>query len=142
MGSHNPPFFGPSVLAGTRSLLQSMWNPQSTPFRGPASLLAHHLVSTLLWSSSSSLAHSPMSSSDTICNSPSPPLADIVPFGLPLKVFKMRLLGRVFHALIKGVLFSPTDMRSHIVVSAFRSCFMIGFSCILIVVYMLGDGCL
>ena len=36
------------------------------------------------------------------------------PFGFPLKVFKMRLLGKGFHTLIKGVSFSsPTDVGSH-----------------------------
>ena len=35
-------------------------------------------------------------------------------FGLPLKVFKTRLLGRGFHILIKNVLFpSTTDVGSH-----------------------------
>ena len=38
----------------------------------------------------------------------------VFPFGLPLKVFKMRLLGRGFHTLIKNVSFSsPTDVGSH-----------------------------
>ena len=59
---------------------------QSTPFGGPASSLTHHS----------------MSSSDTICNSPSPPLADIVLFS-PLRrqphSFKTRLLGRGFPPL-------------------------------------------
>ena len=55
----------------------------------------------------------------SFCNRHSPPLVDIVLFGFsllgfPLKVFKMRLLGRGFHTLIKGVLFSsPTDVGSH-----------------------------
>ena len=47
-------------------------------------------------------------------NSPSPPLVDIVLFGLSLKVFKTRLLGRDFHTLINNALFpSPTDVGSH-----------------------------
>ena len=42
----NPPS-GPSVLADTRSFIQSMWDrPKSTPLWGPASLLIHRLVST------------------------------------------------------------------------------------------------
>ena len=89
---------GPSVLASTRSLLQSMWNP---PIHPPA----HRLVSTPLRGSASSLAHRLVFGSDTICNGPSQPLADMVLFGLsrlPLKVFKMCLLGRGFHTLIKG----------------------------------------
>ena len=86
-----------SLLAGTPLV--------STPLQGSASLLAHSsclppsglslltstpLMSTLLWSS---LAHRPMSGSDTICNNSSPPLADIVLFGLSLKVFKTCQLG-------------------------------------------------
>ena len=52
--------------------------------------------------------------SHSICNGPSPPLADIVLFGFSLKVFKTCLLGRGFHTLIKNVLFpSPTDEVSH-----------------------------
>ena len=49
-------------------------------------------------------------------NSSSPPLVDIVLFGLPLKVFKRqrRLLGRGLHTIIKNASFSsPTDVRSH-----------------------------
>ena len=107
------PLSGPSVLVDTRSLLQSMWDPSIHPLQSPTSLLAHRLVSTPF--SASSLAHRPMSSFDTICNGPSLPLADIVLFGLPLKVFKMCLLGRGFHTLIKNASFSSqTDVRSHI----------------------------
>ena len=36
------------------------------------------------------------------------------PFGIPLKVFKMHILGRGFHTLMKNVSFPPpTDMGSH-----------------------------
>ena len=63
----------------------------------------------------SSLAHRPMSGSDTICNSPNPPLADIV---RPLRIavqphsFKTRMLGRSFYTLIKNVSIpSPTDVH-------------------------------
>ena len=64
------------------------------------------------------LAHCSVSSSDTNCNSPRPPLADIALFRLlselPLKVFKMCLLGRGFYTLIKNDLFSSlTDVESH-----------------------------
>ena len=44
--SHNSPSFGASVLSGTRSLLQLMWDPSIHPLQGPMSLLAHRLVST------------------------------------------------------------------------------------------------
>ena len=67
--------------------------PQSTPFQGPTSLLAHRLLSTLLQSSTSLLAHRPMCGSDTICNDPSPSLANIVLFGLSLSGFPSRFLN-------------------------------------------------
>ena len=42
-------------------------------------------------------------------------LADIVLFGLSLKVFKTRMLGRGFHSLIKNVSFpSPINVGSHV----------------------------
>ena len=45
-------------------------------------------------------------------NSPSPPRVDIVLFRASPQDFKMRLLGRGFHTLIKNVSFSsPTDVR-------------------------------
>ena len=57
------------------------------------------------------------------CNSPNPPLAEIVLFGFSLpgfpfraspQSFKTHLLGRGFHTLIKNASFSsPTDMRFH-----------------------------
>ena len=53
------------------------------------------------------------------CNSPSPLLVNIVRFG-PLRItisphgFKMRLLRRGFHTLIRNASFaSPTDVGSH-----------------------------
>ena len=77
---------------------------QSIP-RGPASLLAHCSMA-----------------SDIICNSSSPPLVDIIHFGMlriivNLMVLK-RLLGRGFHTFIKNVLlYSPIiDVGSHIIV--------------------------
>ena len=79
---------GPNVLAGTRSFLQSMWDPhQIHPLRGPASLLAHRLASTP-FRNSLLTGTSPVSDSNTICNGSDPPLADIVHFGLPLKTLK------------------------------------------------------
>ena len=53
---------------------------QSTPLRGPTSSLAHRSVS----------------SSNTICNSLSPPLADIVLFGLSVSGFPSKFLKRVY----------------------------------------------
>ena len=68
--------------------------------------------------STSSLAHRPVSSFDTICNGPSPPLVNIVCFGslrfaVSLMVLK-HLLGRGFHTLIRNALFSsPTEVGSN-----------------------------
>ena len=105
---------GPSVFAGTRSLLQSMWDPPIHPPLDPSVLAGTPPCVHPLRGSTSSLAHRPMSGSCTICNSLSPPLADIVLFGLPLKVFKTCLLGRGFHTLIKSAsFFSSTDVESH-----------------------------
>ena len=93
--SQSHPPSGSNVLAGTCSSLQSMWD------------LIIHPPSSLV----SSLAHRLVSGSDTICNNPSPPLVDIVLFGLSLKVFKMCLLEGGFHTLINNVSFSsPTDV--------------------------------
>ena len=55
----------------------------------------------LLRGSASSLAHCSVSDSDTICNCLNPSIADIVLFGLCLKVSKTCLLKRSFHTLIK-----------------------------------------
>ena len=40
MRSYNPPLFAPSILAGTRFPLQSMWDLRTHPLRDPASSLA------------------------------------------------------------------------------------------------------
>ena len=60
---------GPSVLASTLSFLQSTWDrPQIHPLWGPASLLAHRLMSTPLRGRARRLTHRPVFDSDTICN--------------------------------------------------------------------------
>ena len=82
---YNPSPFGTSVLADTLSFLQSMWDrSQIHLLLGPASLLARRLVSTPLRGTARRLTHRPVSGSNTICNDPDPPLADIVLFGLSL----------------------------------------------------------
>ena len=82
---------GPSVLANTCSFLQSMWTPtKSTPF-GAQRPYWHTSSCLPLWETASSLAHRPVSGSDTICNDPSPPPADIVFFGLSRSGFLSRL---------------------------------------------------
>ena len=86
-----------------RSLRQPMWDLTIHPLPGPAFSLRHRLVS----------------GSDTICNHPSPSLADIVRFdslriAISLTIFKTRMLGRGFHILIRNVSFpSPIDVGSH-----------------------------
>ena len=87
VGSHNPPRSGPSVLVGTRSLLQLMWDP-------PTFLLAHRLMSTPFGAQpprwcARCLALIPF------CNGPSPPLVDIVLLGLSLLGFSSRFLKLV-----------------------------------------------
>ena len=108
----------PSVLVGTRSLLQSMCNLPIYSPSGPSVLVGTPPRVHPFWGLASLLAHRPVFAFDTICNSPSPLLADIVLFGLffklPLKVFKMCLLGRGFHTLIRNVSVSSlTDVESH-----------------------------
>ena len=61
----------------------------------------------------SSLAHRPVSCSDTICNDPFPPLTNIVCFSpimyrRPLHGFETCLLGRNFHTHIRNVSFSSS----------------------------------
>ena len=108
----HPPL-GRSVPVGTRSLLQQMWDLPNPPPLGPASLLAHRLVSTPLRVSASSLAHCLVSSSNTICNDPSSPLADIVIFGLSLPGFLSKFLDRERfpHTYKKVFRSSPQPMR-------------------------------
>ena len=106
-----------SILVGTHSLLQLMRDPTIHPPSEPASLLAHHLVSTPLWDSASSLAHRPVFGFDTIYNSPSPPLVNIIFFGLFRSGFPSNASARERfpHTLIKNVSFSsPTDVGSHV----------------------------
>ena len=80
-----------------------MWDLTIHPLWGPTSSLTH-----VPQGSASLLAHHLVFDSDTICNSPNPPLIDIVFFRLSLKVFKTHLLGKRF--LIKNVLFPLQPM--------------------------------
>ena len=95
VGSHNPPPSAPNVLTGTLSILQSTWDPPIHPLTSTMFLLAHRLVSTFLQGSDSSLAHCRVFGLDTICNSPSLPLTDIVLFELSLLDFLSRFLKHV-----------------------------------------------
>jgi len=100
LGRGFPPLWG--ML---RSPLQLMWDITIRPLWGPASLLAHCLVSgssticnwgfpqgfktCLLWKefspTSTSVLHRPVTGFYTICNSPSLPLVNIVCFD-PLRI--------------------------------------------------------
>ena len=118
MGSHNPPPLGLIILARTHFLLQLMWTPQSTPF--VAQRPCWHIASCPppfgtqppRWDIARCRALIPFVM-------PKPAASRYCPlwafsFGLPLKVFKMGLLGRSFHTLIKNASFSsPTDRGSH-----------------------------
>ena len=91
-----------SVLAGTRILLQSTWDP---PIHSPLwpSIFADTLPGVHpLWGSTSSLVHRPVSGLDTIRNSPSSPLVDIVLFGLSLSSFPNASTRERFHTFIKN----------------------------------------
>ena len=115
-GDSTPPS-RPSVLAGTRSFLQLMWDHhQIHPPLGPASLLAHRLVSNPLRGTTRRLAHRPLSGSDTICNSPNPPLADIVLFRAFPQGFKTRLLGKIS----TPVIYSPFQLMCDITICVYK----------------------
>ena len=86
----NPPCSVPNVLVGTLPRVhppflaqRPCWHTPSCPPPSRLSLLAGG-------GSVSSLAHHPMSGSNTICISPNPPLAYIVFFGLSLLDFPSR----------------------------------------------------
>ena len=91
---------------------------QSTPF-GTQCPCWHTTSFHPLQSSTSSLAYQPVFDSDPICNKPKPTTSRdcplwAFPFGLPLKVFKTRLLERSFHTFINNASFSsPTNVGSH-----------------------------
>ena len=74
-------------------------HPPNPPHLGPASLLAHRLMSTPLQGTARRLTRCLVFSSDTICNGPDPQWVDIVLFGVSLsnfpQDFKTRLLGKV-----------------------------------------------
>ena len=113
---HSP--LEPSFLAGTRSLFQSMWDHSIHPLSRSSVLAGTSPHVHPLRGSTSLLAHRPVPDSDTICNSPSLPLEDIVLLDFSFQAsphgFKMHLIGRGFHTLIKNAAFSsPTDVRSH-----------------------------
>ena len=96
---------GPNILASTPpdvhppQILSSL----GFSFRDSTFSLAHHPMSTPLRVSTSSLAHCSMSGFDIICKSPSPPLTDIVLFGLFLPV----LFGRTLVPLSNKYEISP-----------------------------------
>ena len=84
--SQSTPLQGPTSTLAVVPFSNRCGTPNPPP-SGLVPLLAHRLVSTPLRGSASSLVHHPMFGSDTICNSQSPPLTDIVLFGLFLLGF-------------------------------------------------------
>ena len=92
VGHHNPPPFGASVLAGTHSILQSMWDHYQIhplwgqhPYWHTASCLPPFREQRKGWHIIRCLTLIPFV---TTLN---PPLADIVLFGLSLSGFPLRL---------------------------------------------------
>ena len=111
VGSHNPLLFGASILAGTRSFLQLMWDPQSTPF-GTQHPYWHNALCPTPFGAQPPRWHITRCLAQPTTSKYCPLWA--FPFGLPLKVFKTCLPERGFHTLIKNVLLSsPTDVGSH-----------------------------
>ena len=109
----NPSLLGPASLLAHRHVSTTLrGTAPNPPPLGSAFLLAHRLVSTTLRGTARRLAYRPVSGSDTICNGPDPPLADIVLFGLSLlgspQGFKTGMLGEGFHTLINDGLFSSS----------------------------------
>ena len=84
---------GPTVLPGTRSLLQPMWDPSIHPPSGPSVFAGTPSRVHPSWGSVSLLAHSLVFATNTICNSLSSPLADIVLNGLSFLGFPSRFLN-------------------------------------------------
>ena len=88
----NPPPSGPSILAGTPPCvypLRGTTSPPNPPPRGQRP--CWHTTSCLpLRGTASSMAHCQVSGYNPNCNSPSPPLADIVFFEISLLDFPSR----------------------------------------------------
>ena len=97
--SHNSPPWEPSVLAGIPARCLAMIPFVTTQLSFPLWASPQDFKTRLLWRGSSptptSVSHRPMTGSDTICNSPSPPLAGIVHFGLLHIVINLTILKRV-----------------------------------------------
>ena len=83
VGSHSPPSWKPNFLARARSSSGSSILTNTSP----------HIYS--LQCSTTSLAHLPVSDSNTICNSLSPPLVDVVLFRLSLLSFPSKFSKHV-----------------------------------------------
>ena len=129
MGSHNPPLprSGPSILADTRSSLQSMWNLTIHPPRGlsilsflsPIDVESHNPPPS--FGTQRPRWHSFLSPIDVESHN-SPPLRGpasslahrLVSGSNIICNSPSPLLVRGFHTLIKNISFSsPTDMGSH-----------------------------
>ena len=108
------PHSRPSVLAGTLSFLQSMWDrSQIHPPLGPSILTDTSPCVYPLRGIARRLAHRSVSGSNTICNNPDPPLADIILFRLFLsdspQDLKTHMLMEGFQTLINGGVLLPNQ---------------------------------
>ena len=82
VGSPNPPLLEPSVLAATRSLSPIKWDLLIHSPSGPNIFTSTLSCNHPIRGSTFSLAHHPLSGSDTICNDPKD-----FPSNLPLRIF-------------------------------------------------------
>ena len=92
-----------------------MWDITIHPPSGPSVLTSTPpCVLTLIRETASSLTHSLVSGSDTICNDLRPPLTDTVLFGFSLSGFKTCLLGKMFpHPYKWCFVLLPTNVGYH-----------------------------
>ncbi|KAG7020816.1 hypothetical protein SDJN02_17504, partial [Cucurbita argyrosperma subsp. argyrosperma] len=96
VGHHNPPPSGPSVLAGTRSFIQSNVGPPPNPPPFGVSVLTGTPPRVYpLRGTARRPTHCPVTGSNTNCNDPDSLLADIVLFGL----FPSSFPSKDFHTL-------------------------------------------
>ena len=93
VGSHNP--LPPSPFGTQHPRWHSFLRPNSPPPSGISVLAGTPPFVRPLRDSTSSLAYRPVSGSDIICNCPSPPLVDIVLFGLSHPSFRSKFLKHV-----------------------------------------------
>ena len=94
MRSHNPPPLRCPVFSLALVPFSNQCGTSQSTFLKPNVLASTPPRVHLFRGSASSLSHRPVSTSDIICNNQSPPLEDIVLFGLFLSGFPSRFLKR------------------------------------------------